>query len=158
MFFSRSVMFDSLQPHGLQHTRLPVHHYLPQLAQTHVHWFSDAIQSSQPLSSPSPPVIIITSYILLYYKSISPSHARCRHSVNAAVFIFIDIIHIPWNSSSFNCRILAKSTASRFGVWSTTGTRELIGRELSRLGQQPYRKNLRQMNIWMKRSLQFIVP
>ena len=31
----------------------PVHHQLPELAQTHVHWFSDAIQLSQPLASPS---------------------------------------------------------------------------------------------------------
>ena len=34
---------------------LPVHHQLPELAQTHVHWVGDAIQPSQPLSSPSPP-------------------------------------------------------------------------------------------------------
>ena len=33
----------------------PVLHYLPELAQTHVHWVSDAFQSSHPLSSPSPP-------------------------------------------------------------------------------------------------------
>ena len=33
----------------------PVHHQLPELAQTHVHWVSDAIQRSHPLSSPSPP-------------------------------------------------------------------------------------------------------
>ena len=33
----------------------PVHHQLPELAQTHVHWVSDAIQPSHPLSSPSPP-------------------------------------------------------------------------------------------------------
>ena len=31
----------------------PVHHHLPELAQTHVHWVSDAIQPSHPLSSPS---------------------------------------------------------------------------------------------------------
>ena len=31
-----------------------VHHKLPGLAQTHVHWVSDAIQSSCPLSSLSP--------------------------------------------------------------------------------------------------------
>ena len=31
------------------------HHQLPELAQTHVHWVSDAIQPSHPLSSPSPP-------------------------------------------------------------------------------------------------------
>ena len=33
----------------------PVHHPLPELTQTPVHWFSDAIQPSHPLSSPSPP-------------------------------------------------------------------------------------------------------
>ena len=33
----------------------PVHWQLPELAQTHVHQVSDAIQSSHPLSSPSPP-------------------------------------------------------------------------------------------------------
>ena len=32
----------------------PVHHQLPKLAQTHVHWVSDAIQPSHPLLSPSP--------------------------------------------------------------------------------------------------------
>ena len=34
---------------------LPVHHQLPEFTQTHVHRVSDAIQPSQPLSSPSPP-------------------------------------------------------------------------------------------------------
>ena len=33
----------------------PVHHQLPELAQTCVHWVSDAIQPSHPLSSSSPP-------------------------------------------------------------------------------------------------------
>ena len=33
---------------------LPVLHHLLELAQTHVHWVSDAIQPSHPLSSPSP--------------------------------------------------------------------------------------------------------
>ena len=31
----------------------PVYHQLPELAQTHVHWVGDAIQTSHPLSSPS---------------------------------------------------------------------------------------------------------
>ena len=34
---------------------LPVHHYLPEFTQTHVHRVGDAIQPSHPLSSPSPP-------------------------------------------------------------------------------------------------------
>ena len=33
----------------------PVLHHLPKFAETHVHWVSDAIQPSHPLSSPSPP-------------------------------------------------------------------------------------------------------
>ena len=33
----------------------PVQHQLLEFAQTHVHWVSDAIQPSHPLSSPSPP-------------------------------------------------------------------------------------------------------
>ena len=53
--FSHSVVSDSLCPHGLQHTRLPVHHQLPELAQTHVHQVGDAVQPSHPVSSPSPP-------------------------------------------------------------------------------------------------------
>ena len=34
---------------------LPVHHQLLEFTKTHVHRFSDAIQPSHPLSSPSPP-------------------------------------------------------------------------------------------------------
>ena len=33
---------------------IPIHHQLPELMQTHVHWVGDAIQPSHPLSSPSP--------------------------------------------------------------------------------------------------------
>ena len=38
---------------------LPVHHQLPELAQTHVHRVGDAIQPCHPLFSPSPPAINI---------------------------------------------------------------------------------------------------
>ena len=36
------------------HQAFPVLHYLPELAQTHVHWVSGTIQPSHPLPSPSP--------------------------------------------------------------------------------------------------------
>ena len=39
--FSRSVMSDSLRPHGLQYTRLPCPSPTPELTQTHVHRVSD---------------------------------------------------------------------------------------------------------------------
>ena len=57
LLFSRSVVSDSLRPPGLQHTRFPVLHHLPEFAQTHVRWVSDAIQPSCPLTSPSPPAL-----------------------------------------------------------------------------------------------------
>ena len=53
--FSCSLVSDSLRPHELQHTSLPVHHQLPEFTQTHVHRVSDAIQPSHPRSSPSAP-------------------------------------------------------------------------------------------------------
>ena len=38
----------------------PVHHQLLELAQTHVHRVSDAIQPSYPVSSPSPPTFSLS--------------------------------------------------------------------------------------------------
>ena len=54
------TFFSSVQ--SLSHIRLmdcntsgfPVHHQLPELAQTHVHQVGDAIQPTHPLLSPSP--------------------------------------------------------------------------------------------------------
>ena len=40
----------------------PVHHQLPEFAQTHVHQVSDAIQPSHPLLSPSPPVFNLSKH------------------------------------------------------------------------------------------------
>ena len=39
----------------------PVLRYLPKFAQIHVHWVSDAIQPSHPLSPLSPPALNVTS-------------------------------------------------------------------------------------------------
>ena len=47
-------MSDSLQHHELQHARLPCHSLSPRVCSNHVHWISDAIQPSYPLSPPSP--------------------------------------------------------------------------------------------------------
>ena len=59
---SHSVLTNSLWPHGLQHTRLPVHHQLLELAQTHVRRVSDAIHPSYPLLSPSPPTFNLSQH------------------------------------------------------------------------------------------------
>ena len=55
---------------------LPVHHQLREFTQTHVHGVSDAIQSSHPLSSPSPPAPIYfirsSLYLLISYPYFVP--------------------------------------------------------------------------------------
>ena len=50
---------------------LPVHHQLPELAQTLIHRVNDAIQASHPLSSPSPPALNLSSGS---FQCISSSH------------------------------------------------------------------------------------
>ena len=60
---SSHVQFNSVtqswptlcDPMGHSTPGLPVHHQLSEYTQTHVHWVSDTIQPSHPLSSPSPP-------------------------------------------------------------------------------------------------------
>ena len=54
LLLSRSVMSDSLRPHGLQYRRLPCPSPAPGAYSTHAHRVGDAIQPSHPLSSPPP--------------------------------------------------------------------------------------------------------
>ena len=64
LLFSRSVVSDSLWPHGLQ--GFPVLHHLLEFAQTHVHWVGDAIQPSHPLLLPSPPALNLSQHQSLF--------------------------------------------------------------------------------------------
>ena len=72
-----SVMSDSLQPHGLQHATLPYHHQLLELTQTHIHWVDDAIQTSHPLLSPSPPAFNLSQQQSLF-KWVSSSYQEAK--------------------------------------------------------------------------------
>ena len=51
----------------------PVLHYLPEFAQTHVHWISDTIQPSHPQSSLSPPAFNLSQHQDLF-QWVSSSH------------------------------------------------------------------------------------
>ena len=53
-----------------------VHDQPPELAQTHVHRVSDAIQTSHPLSSPSPPAFNLSSIGLFQWVSSSRQAAK----------------------------------------------------------------------------------
>ena len=51
----------------------PVHQQLQKFTQTHIHWVSDAIQPSHPLSSPSPPTFNLSQHQSLF-NWVSSSH------------------------------------------------------------------------------------
>ena len=63
-------LFD---PMDCSESGFPVHCQLPEFTQTHVHWVSDAIQPSHPLSSPSPPVFNLSQHQGLF-KWVSSLH------------------------------------------------------------------------------------
>ena len=56
----------------------PVHHQLPDLTQTHVHWVGDAIQPSHPLLSPFPPVFDLSQHQGLF-QWVSSSHQVSKY-------------------------------------------------------------------------------
>ena len=60
----------------------PVHHELPELTQTHVHWVGDAIQLFHPLSSPSSPALNLSQNRGLF-QWVSSSH-QVGHSIGAS--------------------------------------------------------------------------
>ena len=60
--FSHSVMSNSWDPMACNTPGFPIHHQLPELTQTHVHYVSDAIQPSHPLSSPSPSTFSLSQH------------------------------------------------------------------------------------------------
>ena len=60
-------------PMGCSTLGLHVHHQLPEFTQTNVHWVSDAIQPSHPLSSPSPPALSLSQHQGLF-KWVSSLH------------------------------------------------------------------------------------
>ena len=69
----RSLNLVLCDPTDCSMPGFPVLHYLPESAQTRVHWVSDATQPSHPLSSPSPPAFNLSQHQGLF-KWISSLH------------------------------------------------------------------------------------
>ena len=98
--FHISVQFSSVtqsclilsDPMDCNTSGLTVHHQFPELAQTHVHWVSDAIQPSHPLSSPSPPAFNLPQHQGLFQR-VSSSHQVAKVlGVLASASVFPRII------------------------------------------------------------------
>ena len=79
--FSHLVMSDSLQPHGLQHTRPPGPSPSPEICPSSCPLHGDAIQPSHPLMPSSPSALNLSQHqglfqcvSCLYQMTISPSN------------------------------------------------------------------------------------
>ena len=88
----------------------PVHHHLPELAQTHVLWVGDAIQPSHPLSSPSSPAFNLSQHQGLF-KWVSSLHQVAK------------ILELQLQHQSFQW-ILRLDFLYDWLVWSPCSTRE----------------------------------
>ena len=78
----------------------PVHHHLPEFAQTPVHWVSDAIQPSHPLSSPSPPAFNPSQH-WGPFRGVSSSHQLPDRRLNVGALLCkcgLFTIGSPWLS------------------------------------------------------------
>ena len=62
LVFSHKSCLTLFDPMNRSTPGFLVLHFLPKFAQTHVHWDSDAIQPSHPLSSPSPPALSLSQH------------------------------------------------------------------------------------------------
>ena len=91
----------------------PVLHYLPEFARIHIHWISDAIQPSHPLSSPSPPAFSLSQRQGFFYEL---------------------TVHIRW--PSFGASASASVLPINIQGWSPlglTGLLSLVSNGLSRV-------------------------
>ena len=81
---------------------LPVHHQLPESTKTHVHWVSDAIQPSHPLSSPSPPAFNPSRHRGIFKWVISSHHVakvlelQLQHQSFQWIFSGLISFRIDW--------------------------------------------------------------
>ena len=83
------------EPMDCSTSGFPVHHQLQELAQIHVHRASVAIQSSHPLSSPSPPAFNLSQHQGLF-KWVSSSHQVANIGVSASTSV------LPMNTQDWS--------------------------------------------------------
>ena len=87
LLFNCLVMSDSFRPMDYRTPDFPVLHYLLEFVQIHVHWFGDAIQTSHPLLSPSPPAFNLSQHQGLFQQ------VNCSHQVPKYWSISFSISH-----------------------------------------------------------------
>ena len=72
-------------PMDYSRSGFPALHYLPEFAQTHVHWIDDAIQPSYPLFLSSPPAFNLSKHQCLF-QWVGSSHQETREDLRFSSF------------------------------------------------------------------------
>ena len=84
LVLSFSCVWIFVTPMDCSTPGFPALHYLPEFAQTHVHWDRDAIQPSHPLLPPSPPALNLSSMSVINVNAVSRLFASGGQSVGAS--------------------------------------------------------------------------
>ena len=88
-------MSDSLCPRELKHTRLPCPSQCPGFSQTHVHWVSDIIPLSHPLSPPFPSIRAFSDELELHIRW--PKHCSFSFSISPSnKYLGLIFFKIDW--------------------------------------------------------------
>ena len=126
LLFSCSTVSNSLQPHELKHARLGVSVlcYLPEFLQTHIHWVSDAIQPSHPLSSPSPPAFNLSQEGLFQWVGSSRQVAKASASASVLPMNIQGWFPLGWTGlisllSKGLSRVLSRTTIWKHQLFGT---------------------------------------
>ena len=77
VYLQFSLVNQSCKPMDYSMPGFPVHHQLPEISQTRVHWVSDAIQPPHPLLSPAPPTFSLSQHQSLFQR-VSSLHEVAR--------------------------------------------------------------------------------
>ena len=96
---SHSVVSDSWWPHGLRHSRLPCPSPTPEACSNSCPSSRDAVQSSRPLSSPSPPAFNLSQNQGLF-QWVSSSHQVAKVLFSLSILLCSLAIY---ECSSLNC-------------------------------------------------------
>ena len=95
----------------------PVLHRLPEFAQTHVHWVSDAIQPSYPLLPPSPPAQIFPSIRFFSRESALPIRWPKYWSFNFSISPFNEYSGLILQSKGLS-RVFSNTTVQKHQFFS----------------------------------------
>ena len=132
LLLSSSVaqLCPTLRPMGCSTPGFPLHHQLLELAQTHVHQVSDAIQPSHPLSSPSPPAFHLSQHQDLFQWG-SPSNQVAKVTGASASAPVLPINIQDWFPLWLTCLISFQSKGlSRLFSNTTVQKHQFSGAQL----------------------------